>query len=123
MAASILIIEDNEDNLRLVEYVLRVHGYEPLVATTGAEGVRIALERRPNLILLDIRMPRMDGYEVAARVKDAGLKDTRIIATTAPAIASEQARLDAAGFDGCIHKPIDPTTLVADVERLLGRAA
>jgi CheY-like chemotaxis protein len=79
----ILVIEDNEDNIRLVDYVLRAHGYAPRLATSGAEGMQLALERRPDLILLDIRMPRMDGYEVVAQLKEAGLDATRIVAVTA----------------------------------------
>ena len=119
----ILVIEDNEDNIRLVDYVLRAHGYEPLLATSGADGVRIALERRPDLILLDIRMPRMDGYEVVARLKQAGLEGTRIVAVTASAMVGDREQIVAAGFDGYIQKPIDPETFIAEVERFLSHEA
>jgi two-component system cell cycle response regulator len=121
MTASILVIEDNEDNIRLVDYVLRAHGYEPLLATDGAEGVRLALEQRPDLILLDIRMPRMDGYEVAKRLKREGLKGTKVVAVTASAMVGDRERIAAAGFDGYIPKPIDPETFIAEVERFLPR--
>ena len=116
---SILVIEDNEDNIRLVDYVLRAHGYEPLLATDGAEGLRIALERRPDLILLDVRMPRMDGYEVARRLKQANLTRTKVVAVTASAMVGDRERIAAAGFHGYIQKPIDPETFIADVERFL----
>ena len=124
MPATILVIEDNPDNIRLVDYVLRAHGYEPLLATSGAEGLRIAEEARPALILLDIRMPHMDGYEVAARVKQADLKGTKVVAVTASAMVGDRERIAAAGFDGYIQKPIDPETFIADIERFLpGHAA
>jgi CheY-like chemotaxis protein len=119
MTATILVIEDNQDNIRLVDYVLRAHGYEPLLATDGADGLRIALERKPDLILLDIRMPKMDGYEVAARLKQAGLKGTTVVAVTASAMVGDRERISAAGFDGYIQKPIEPEAFMADVERFL----
>ena len=73
MTATILVIEDNPDNIRLVDYVLRAHGYDPLLATSGADGLRIADGTKPDLVLLDIRMPCMDGYEVAARLKQTDM--------------------------------------------------
>ena len=119
MPASILVIEDNTDNIRLVDYVLRAHGYQPLLATNGAEGLRIASEAKPDVILLDIRMPHMDGYEVAALLKQMDLNGTKIVAVTASAMVGDRERIAAAGFDGYIQKPIDPETFIADVERFL----
>jgi CheY-like chemotaxis protein len=119
----ILVIEDNEDNIRLVDYVLRAHGYEPRLATSGADGIELALERRPDLILLDIRMPRMDGYEVVARLKQAGLEGMRIVAVTASAMVGDREQIVAAGFDGYIQKPIHPETFISEVERFLPREA
>ena len=119
MAATILVIEDNPDNIRLVDYVLRAHGYEPLLATGGADGLRIAAEAKPELILLDIRMPHMDGYEVAARLKQMSLDGMKIVAVTASAMVGDRERIAAAGFDGYIQKPIEPETFIADVERFL----
>ena len=121
MPASILVIEDNEDNIRLVDYVLRAHGYAPMLATDGAEGVRLAVKHRPDLILLDIRMPRMDGYEVAKRLMGEGLTETKVVAVTASAMVGDRERIAAAGFDGYIAKPIEPETFIADVERFLAR--
>jgi CheY-like chemotaxis protein len=119
MTATILVIEDNPDNIRLVDYVLRAHGYEPLLATGGAEGLRIAGDAKPDLILLDIRMPHMDGYEVAARLKQMDLEGTKIVAVTASAMVGDRERIAAAGFDGYIQKPIEPETFIADIERFL----
>ena len=119
MTATILVIEDNPDNIRLVDYVLRAHGYEPLLATSGAEGLQIAGEAKPDLILLDIRMPHMDGYEVAARLRQMDLAATKIVAVTASAMVGDRERIDAAGFDGYIQKPIDPETFMTDIEHFL----
>jgi CheY-like chemotaxis protein len=119
----ILVIEDNEDNMRLVDFVLRAHGYAPVLARSGADGVRLALERRPDLILLDIRMPRMDGYEVVARLKRAGLVGMRIVAVTASAMVGDREQIVAAGFDGYIQKPINPETFIAQIERFLPHEA
>jgi two-component system cell cycle response regulator len=123
MPATILVIEDNPDNIRLVAYVLRAHGYEPLLAMSGAEGLQIAGETKPQLILLDIRMPHMDGYEVVARLRQMDLKDTTIVAVTASAMVGDRERITSAGFDGYIQKPIDPETFIADVESFLPQEA
>ena len=119
MTATILVIEDNPDNIRLVDYVLRAHGYDPLLATSGAEGLRLADGAKPDLVLLDIRMPYMDGYEVAARLKQAGLDATKIVAVTASAMVGDRERIVSAGFDGYIQKPIEPETFIAEVKRFL----
>jgi CheY-like chemotaxis protein len=119
MTATILVIEDNPANIRLVDYILRAHGYEPLLATSGAEGLRIAAEAKPDLILLDIRMPHMDGYEVAARLRQMDLKGAKIVAVTASAMVGDRERITAAGFDGYIQKPLDPETFITDIEQFL----
>ncbi len=117
MSARILVIEDNEDNMLLIAYLLRAHGFSPELASSGAEGIRIAIEQRPQLILLDVRMPGMDGYDVAAAVRARPeLAATRIVAVTASAMVGDRERIAAAGFDGYIQKPIDP-------ERFIGRGS
>jgi two-component system sensor histidine kinase/response regulator len=117
---TILVIEDDRESLDLVDFILRDHGYAPLLALGGAEGVRIARERTPDLILLDIRMPQMDGYEVAALLRaEAQLGQTRLVAFTASAMANEPDRIADAGFDGYIQKPIDPATLASEVEAFI----
>lgn len=120
MPASILVVEDNEDNLTLVVYLLRAHGYEPLLARNGPDGMRIAAETRPDVILLDLLMTDVDGYEVVRAVKKmAGLELTRVVAVTASAMIGDRERIIAAGFDGYIQKPIDPRTFITTLERLL----
>jgi CheY-like chemotaxis protein len=116
----ILVVEDNEDNLTLLDYLLKAYGYLPLLARNGQDGVRIAIEERPEVILLDIRMPGMDGHEVAATIKRTlGLEQTRIVAVTASVTAGDRERIAASGFDGYISKPIDPETFIANLDRFL----
>jgi CheY-like chemotaxis protein len=120
MSAIILVIEDNRDNITLVDYLLRAHGYAPLLARSAVEGIRLAAEERPDLILLDIRMPGMDGYEVAATIKrQARRRRTRVVAVTASAMVGDRQRIKAGGFDGYIQKPIDPETFIFQIEEFL----
>jgi CheY-like chemotaxis protein len=119
MTASVLVIEDNEDNIALLDYVLRAHGYAPRLARDGAEGLQMALDDPPDLVLLDIRMSGMDGYEVAKLLKAANLDGTKVVAVTASAMVGDRERIATAGFDGYIQKPIDPETVIADIERFL----
>mgnify|MGYP000891251311 FL=1 len=118
--ARILVVEDNEDNMTLIAYLLRAHGFFPELAYSGADGIAIALEQRPQLILLDILMPEMDGYEVATAVRGhAELAGVRIVAVTASAMVGDRERIVAAGFDGYIQKPIDPERFIGEVQRFL----
>ena len=120
MSARILVIEDNEDNMLLIAYLLRAYGFSPELASSGAEGIRIALEQQPQLILLDVRMPDIDGYGVAAAVRARPeLAATRIVAVTASAMVGDRERIVAAGFDGYIQKPIDPERFISEVQRFL----
>lgn len=113
MSTSILVVEDNEDNLTLFDYILRAYGYAPLLARNGPDGLRIAVETRPDVILLDIRIPGLDGYEVARLIRQTpGLERTRIVAVTASAMVGDRERIAAAGFDGYIQKPIDLDTFM-----------
>ena len=120
MPTSILVVEDNADNLTLIDYLLRGYGYEPLLARNGPDGIRLAIESVPDVILLDIRMPEMDGYEVAEVIRSTpGLIHTRIVAVTASAMVGDRERIAAAGFDGYIQKPIDPETFLDTLQPFL----
>jgi len=120
MPARILVIEDNGPSLRLMTYLLRAFGYEPLSATDGVEGLRIAEEEHPDLVICDIQLPKLDGYGVARALKAAApLGEARIIAVTASAMVGDRERVLAAGFDGYIAKPITPETFVRDAETFL----
>ena len=116
-AANILIIEDNKDNRDLLDYLLRVHGYEPRLAEGGLQGIAMAQADPPDLILLDIHMPGFNGFEVFAALGE--LTHTRIVAVTASAMASDRKRIVAAGFHGYIQKPIDVELFIDEIENYL----
>src|SRR2546427_162631 len=120
MPASFLIIEDNPANLELVRYLLDAHGYPTLTATTGEDGLRLFASARPDIVLCDLQLPVLDGYEVLSEIrKDPARGDTMVIAVTAFSMSGDRAKVTAAGFDGYISKPIDPTTFVQQIESLL----
>lgn len=104
----ILIVEDNEKNLKLARDVLRFHGFRTIEAPDGETGVRLAAEQLPRLILMDIQMPGIDGIEALRQIRaDARTKDIRTVALTASVMSGDRERFDAAGFDGFMAKPID----------------
>ena len=114
--ANILIIEDNEQNLYLETFILEKHGHGVTAARDGAEGIRLAEETRPALILLDIQLPVMDGYAVATELRrHPALAHTPIVAVTSYAMAGDRERVLATGCDGYIEKPINPDTFLAEV--------
>jgi CheY-like chemotaxis protein len=120
MEAAILVVEDNRDNMELMEYLLKAFGYTPMLATGGAEAVRCARQQPPDLILMDLQMPDMDGHEARDEIrKQPGLEECTIVAVTAFAMLGDQERILAAGFDGYISKPIAPGNFVAQVENFL----
>lgn len=120
MAARILIVEDNEINLSLMTYLLRGAGYEALEARDGEEGLHTAMAASPDLILCDVQMPKLNGYELAARMKATdGLKRIPLVAVTAFAMVGDREKTTAAGFDAYLSKPIDPETFVRQVAKLL----
>jgi CheY-like chemotaxis protein len=113
--ANILIIEDNEQNLYLTTFILEKHGHAVTAARDGAQGIQLAQETRPALILLDIQLPVMDGYAVAAELRrNPTLARTPIVAVTSYAMAGDRERILAAGCNGYIEKPINPDTFLAE---------
>jgi CheY-like chemotaxis protein len=121
MSHPILIIEDNEQNLYLMRFLLEANGLQVAAATNGPDGLRMASELRPVAILLDIQLPEMDGYEVAGQIrKDTALAEVPVIAVTSYAMLGDRERILAAGADDYIEKPINPDTFVAQVRRHLG---
>ncbi len=116
----ILCVEDSGINLALIRKLLLDAGYEVLEAADGMEGIRIASEKMPDLILMDINLPGMDGYEASTKIKSLDhLKDTPIVALTANVMPGDRERTLAAGCDGYIPKPIDIQTFIREVERYL----
>ena len=120
MAARVLIIEDNKANLELVEYLLKASGYTTLTARDGEEGVAAARKEHPDLIICDLQMPIMDGYEVLRELKkDPLLRSIPVVAVTALSMPGDRNNVLTAGFDGYLSKPIDPETFVRTVEGFL----
>jgi len=107
-AARILIVEDNEKNLKLLRDLLQFHGYQTLEARTGPEGIARAREAMPDLILLDIELPEMDGVAVLRVLRgDSATSGIPVIAVTASAMRADRERLLGAGFDRFVIKPIN----------------
>jgi two-component system cell cycle response regulator len=122
MPARILIIEDNPANLDLMGYLLRCSGHEVLVATDGRVGLELAQLEVPDLIICDIQMPSMNGFEVALHLKgDDRLRHVPLVAITAFAMVGDRERVLLGGFDGYLAKPIDPEAFVAQIEAFLLR--
>jgi len=118
----ILITEDNEKNRKLMREVLRVTGYQTLETETAEEGIRVAQESRPALILMDIQLPGMDGIMALAALRgDPSTKDIPIIAVTASAMTHNRPRILAAGFDGLQTKPISVKEFLQLVRKVLDR--
>jgi two-component system cell cycle response regulator len=117
MAARVLIVEDNPTNLSLMEYLLRALGYTVLTAPDGEQGVQVAHRETPDVILMDVQMPKVNGYEACARIKAIpSLNRVPVVAVTAFAMVGDKDKILTKGFDGYISKPIAPETFVAQVE-------
>ena len=120
MSNRILIVEDQEDNRRIMRDVLSAAGYELIEALNGKDGVSRAQSDRPDLILMDIQMPVLDGYEATRQIKaDPNLKLTPIIAVTSYALSGDEAKARPAGCDGYVSKPFSPRQLLARVREYL----
>ena len=117
MQPTVLLIEDNEQNRYLATFLLEQRGYRVVAAMDGASGIEAATRVAPDIILLDIQLPAMDGYAVARALRrmDA-LRDTPIVAVTSYAMVGDREKCLAAGCNGYIEKPIDPEHFVAQIE-------
>lgn len=123
LAARILVIEDNQANMDLMAYLLQAFGHALLPAGNGEGGLAIARRERPDAIICDVHLPRLDGFGVVAALKrDPALRAIPVIAVTALAMVGDRERLLEAGFDGYISKPIDPETFIGEIERYLPHA-
>lgn len=120
MTKRILIIEDQEDNRAIMRDLLSTAGYELIEAADGEEGVKLAQSERPDLILMDIQLPIIDGYEATRRIKAIlELKSIPIIAVTSYALSGDEAKARAAGCDCYVTKPFSPRELLARVREFL----
>ena len=115
-----LVIEDNDDNMELITFILQRNGFETLRATTGNQGLETAVSAKPDCILLDIQLPDIDGFEVLKRIRSTETgENVPIIAVTSYAMAGDRQKLLAAGCNGYIEKPIDPLTVVKQIEAVI----
>jgi two-component system cell cycle response regulator DivK len=118
-ATRVLIIEDNEDNLSLMRLLLERAEYEVLAAEDGISGLKIANQEQPDIILLDLAMPEMDGWEVARELKaNIQTQNIPIIVVTAHALSKDRDRAYAAGCDAFIVKPFSVAKLIQEIEKL-----
>jgi two-component system, cell cycle response regulator DivK len=118
----ILVVEDNDQSRKLVRDLLTFKGYEIIEAETGEEGVRLAQERRPSLILMDIRLPGIDGIHALGRLRaEVATRGIPVMAMTASVMTNDRQRVLDAGFDAFQSKPINLKGFLAAVEQLLGR--
>jgi CheY-like chemotaxis protein len=116
-----LVIEDNENNMELITFILEESNYRTLRAETGQKGVDLALRERPDFIILDIQLPDIVGTEVLKMIRSSKIGDSiPIIAMTSYAMAGDREKLLAAGCDGYIEKPIDPVTVMNQIEKVVG---
>ena len=114
--AKILLVEDNEKNMKLFRDVLRAAGYETLEATTGGQALKLAVEHDPDLVLLDVGLPDIDGVAVLGRLRtEDRTASIPVLALTAQAMTGDRERFLAAGFDGYVSKPVNIVALVETV--------
>jgi len=118
----VLIAEDNPVNRELLRELLELRGYTVLEACDGQEALRMIEQTKPELLLLDISMPGMDGFAVVRRIREnPRLAQLPVVAVTAYAMRGDQERILNSGFDGYLSKPINPSSLIKELDRLLNR--
>ncbi len=117
----VLVIEDNEDNMELITFILESNGYQTLKAETGRQGFELTLQERPDFIILDIQLPDILGTEVLRMIRESEVGDSiPIISMTSYAMAGDREKLLAAGCNGYIEKPIDPLSVMNQIKKIIG---
>ena len=120
MSKRILVVEDQEDNLQILRDLLTSAGFEIIEAKDGEQGVRAAMAERPDLILMDIQLPLLDGYEATRRIKaDPALRAIPIIVVTSYALSGDEVEARKAGADAYVPKPYSPRQLLAKIKEYL----
>ena len=120
---TILIVEDNEKNMKLARDILRAKGYATLEAVNGLDGVTLALQHKPDLVLMDIQLPDINGIEAFERIRaNADTAQVPVIAFTASVTVNDRSRIGDAGFDAFLGKPINLKEFLETVRRVLGEA-
>jgi len=116
----ILVVEDNETNIYLISFILRKNGYEVTEARTGEEGVELAIKDKPDLIIMDIQLPGIDGLEATRKIRESEADgEVPIIALTSYAMTGDRERALKAGCTGYIEKPINPDTFISEIKKYL----
>jgi CheY-like chemotaxis protein len=114
----ILVIEDNETNMYLIDFILRKSEYEVIEARTGEEGVELAIKDKPDLVIMDIQLPGIDGLEATKRIRKTEVDGKiPIIALTSYAMTGDKEKALKAGCTGYIEKPINPDTFIGEIEK------
>lgn len=122
MMTKILIIEDNEQNMYMLTYLLESENYKVIQAFNGTDGINAAIRNKPDIILLDIQLPGMNGYEVAKNLREIKeLKDAPIIVVTSYAMAGDREKAMESGATGYIEKPINPDTFIPQMKSFLSQ--
>ncbi len=117
---TVLVIEDNESNMYLTSFILTKNGYNVLQADSGEKGVRIALKEKLDLILMDLQLPNLDGYEAIKKIRSSRMDcNVPIIAITSYAMIGDEDKALHAGFTGYLKKPINPETFLQEIEKYL----
>ena len=120
---TVLIVEDNEKNMKLARDVLQAKGYRTLEAVSGEEGVKLALEQKPDLVLMDIQLPGINGIEAFKQIRgNAGTQGIPVIALTASVTPTDRSAITAAGFDAFLGKPINLKEFLDTVRRVIESA-
>ena len=117
--STVLIVEDNEKNMKLARDVLQARGYTTLEAVTGEDGVRMAKERKPDLVLMDIQLPGLNGIDALKQLRaDPSTARIPIVAFTASVTPTDRSQIDEAGFDGFLSKPVNLKEFIETVQRI-----
>ena len=116
----ILVVEDNDDNLYLIRYILEKNGFEAIEARNGLSGIDLAAKEKPDLIIMDIQLPDINGLETTRRIRASKTnRKIPIIALTSYAMAGDRRKALEAGCTGYIEKPINPETIMAEIKKYL----
>jgi CheY-like chemotaxis protein len=116
----VLVIEDNEKNRYLISFLLKAEGYEVIESVTGEDGVERTIREHPDLVLMDIQLPGIDGYEATRRIRASPIgQNIPIIALTSYAMSGDRERALAAGCTGYVEKPINPDTIMDEIKKFL----
>jgi len=116
----ILVVEDNEANMYLIRFILRKSGHEVIEAGTGEKGVKLAIKEKPDLVIMDIQLPGIDGLEATRRIRASEAdEELTIVALTSYAMVGDKEKALKAGCTGYIEKPINPETFMAEIEKYL----